>query len=89
MSFQDFSDLASLAELHSGRCSSGPVLFSSNHSDSEPLCKPLEHSQNRTCWGKGGAQARCSLFSGFREVNRPSVLFITFREEVHLKQRRD
>lgn len=49
MSFQDFSDLASLAEFHSWRGSSGPVLFSSNHRDNNPLCEPPEHSQKRTC----------------------------------------
>lgn len=57
MSFQDFSDLASLAEFHSWRGSSGPVLFSSNHRDNNPLCEPPEHSQKRTCWSKGAVEA--------------------------------
>lgn len=57
MSFQDFSDLASLAELHSWRGSSGPVLFSSNHRDNNPLCEPPEHCQKRTCWSKGAIEA--------------------------------
>lgn len=52
MSFQSLSDLGSLAEFHSLRSSSGPVLFSTIHRDSEPLCEPPEHSQNRTCWSK-------------------------------------
>lgn len=57
MSFQDFSDLASLAEFHSWRGSSGPVLFSSNHRDNNPLCEPPEHSQKRTCWSKDAVEA--------------------------------
>lgn len=51
--FQSFLGRGSLAELHSRRCSSGPVLFSIIDSDSDPLWEPPEQIQNRTC----GSQA--------------------------------
>lgn len=51
--FQSFLARGSPAELHSRRCSSGPVLFSIIDSDSDPLWEPPEQIQNRTC----GSQA--------------------------------